>query len=259
MRARGGRQRWSRAVALARRVAPDDAWRADLADSLRDATGAAFVTVHTCHPGDLARVRHDSSPNTFDPFMRVLRERFLDRIEACGEGWRYALRRFGRVYAPLEAARDTELADEMRAYLAEADVDGYVVATLAADRRDPRSMCGIVVLGGPEPAATLLDRTGGELRAVARAASRTLVGALALARGVGVEPPSRAGHGPPLARLTPRERDVARLLADGYSNLNAAARLGVSPQTVGVHARNLYRKLGVHSRVELANLLRAPV
>lgn len=253
MRSKGGRQRWRRTVELAQRVAPDDVWRADLADALRDASGAAFVTVHTCHPGDLARVRHDSSPGTFDPFMRTLRHRYLDRIEACGEGWRYALQRFGRVYAPLEAARDAELAAEMRAYLAEADVDGYAVATLAADRRDPRSMCGIIVLGGAEPAATLLERTGDELRAVALAASRTLNGALALVRGVGLAAPSPSA----LTPLTPRERDVARLLADGYSNLNAAARLGVSPQTVGVHARNLYRKLRVHSRVELANLLRA--
>jgi DNA-binding CsgD family transcriptional regulator len=57
------------------------------------------------------------------------------------------------------------------------------------------------------------------------------------------------------AALTPTELDVARLLGQGLTNRAAAERLYISPNTVGTHARNVFRKLGVRSRAELASLL----
>lgn len=51
--------------------------------------------------------------------------------------------------------------------------------------------------------------------------------------------------------LTPREREVLALLADGLSMREAAARLGRSARTVQVHACNLMQKLGVHQRAQL--------
>jgi len=47
--------------------------------------------------------------------------------------------------------------------------------------------------------------------------------------------------------LTPREIDVLRLLAGGSSYCQAAAHLGISPNTVITHIKNLYRKLEVHN------------
>lgn len=52
------------------------------------------------------------------------------------------------------------------------------------------------------------------------------------------------------AELTPREREVLRLLAEGLSNKAIARALGVSPRTVNFHLDNLYAKLGVASRTE---------
>ena len=52
------------------------------------------------------------------------------------------------------------------------------------------------------------------------------------------------------AELTPREREVLRLLAEGMSNKAIARALGVSPRTVNFHLDNLYAKLGVASRTE---------
>lgn len=47
--------------------------------------------------------------------------------------------------------------------------------------------------------------------------------------------------------LTPRERDVLRLLGCGCTQAQIAARLGVSPNTVISHLKNAYRKLDVHN------------
>ena len=47
--------------------------------------------------------------------------------------------------------------------------------------------------------------------------------------------------------LTPREREVLRLLGGGCTQAQIAARLGVSPNTVISHLKNAYRKLDVHS------------
>ena len=48
--------------------------------------------------------------------------------------------------------------------------------------------------------------------------------------------------------LTPRERDVLALLAEGLSNKRAARELGVSESTVKFHVQAVYSKLGVQSR-----------
>ncbi|WP_405593272.1 AAA family ATPase [Streptomyces sp. NBC_01092] len=55
------------------------------------------------------------------------------------------------------------------------------------------------------------------------------------------------------ASLTAAERRVALLIADGHSNRSAAGELGVSVNTVGTHLRMVFSKLGVQSRVQLAN------
>ena len=53
-------------------------------------------------------------------------------------------------------------------------------------------------------------------------------------------------------RLTPQERRVARLVADGATNREAATALFVSQKTIEYHLRHVYRKLGIRSRSELA-------
>jgi DNA-binding NarL/FixJ family response regulator len=52
---------------------------------------------------------------------------------------------------------------------------------------------------------------------------------------------------PPGGRITPRERELACLLADGYSSKEAAAVLGISVKTAETHRASLLRKLGARN------------
>ena len=54
--------------------------------------------------------------------------------------------------------------------------------------------------------------------------------------------------------LTPREADVLELLQEGATNAQIAQTLSIGVETVRTHARNIYRKLGIGSRRELARL-----
>ena len=69
---------------------------------------------------------------------------------------------------------------------------------------------------------------------------------------------ARRGHGgrkrpaSGWSALTPAERDVVRLVGEGLANNDIAARLFISPRTVQSHLTHVYNKLGVSSRVQLA-------
>jgi len=63
---------------------------------------------------------------------------------------------------------------------------------------------------------------------------------------------------PGWADLTDTQRMVAELVMEGLTNRGAGAQLFLSPHTVDFHLRQIYRKLGVRSRVELARLAGPP-
>jgi non-specific serine/threonine protein kinase len=82
--------------------------------------------------------------------------------------------------------------------------------------------------------------------AAAWAAGRALGLEEAIDEGLAVAAPAAEAPANP---LSPREREVLRLLAAGYSNRAIAAALFISPETVKVHVRSVLAKLGVESRV----------
>jgi DNA-binding CsgD family transcriptional regulator len=64
------------------------------------------------------------------------------------------------------------------------------------------------------------------------------------------------GRAPSRAELTPAERQVAVLVAQGHRTKEVAAQLFLSPKTVEGHLSRIYGKLGVRSRAELAHMFR---
>ena len=89
--------------------------------------------------------------------------------------------------------------------------------------------------------------------------ARDIINAIHLAsRGMNVLPrtakPGERPEVPGPDLLTPREADVLERLQDGRTNAQIANELSIGVETVRTHARNIYRKLGISSRRELASL-----
>jgi PAS domain S-box-containing protein len=61
---------------------------------------------------------------------------------------------------------------------------------------------------------------------------------------------------PPHPSLTPRQTEILRLLARGYSTRQMAEELHISTETVRNHVRHVLRTLGVHSRLEAVAVAR---
>ncbi len=98
---------------------------------------------------------------------------------------------------------------------------------------------------------------------VKRAAAHELLSAIrAVARGESYLHPSivkvvlggylqRMEHGQEEPLLTEREREIVRLIAEGYKNREIASRLNISLKTVETHRANIMQKLNISDRVQL--------
>jgi DNA-binding NarL/FixJ family response regulator len=74
--------------------------------------------------------------------------------------------------------------------------------------------------------------------------------ALESAEACASHPPAEIAHEDP---LTPREREVAALVARGLSNREIASLLVVSEGTAGNHVQHILEKLGFHTRAQIAS------
>jgi DNA-binding NarL/FixJ family response regulator len=97
---------------------------------------------------------------------------------------------------------------------------------------------------------------------------RDIINAIHLAsRGMRVLPRSTSAPSDPAERfdylpeadiLTAREAEVLQLLQEGMTNAQIADQLTIGLETVRTHARNIYRKLGISTRRDLARFARNP-
>lgn len=64
-------------------------------------------------------------------------------------------------------------------------------------------------------------------------------------------PAAQTGNGGSIEPLTPRETQIARLVADGFVNKEIASKLSISEWTVSTHMRRIFAKLGVETRAAM--------
>jgi DNA-binding CsgD family transcriptional regulator len=145
--------------------------------------------------------------------------------------------------------------------LVEHDV-GALLAAVEAHRAGPRPLerglaCGEAAValaqrGDRASAVTLLDEA--RLTLSALGARHDLVRTVSAARQAGLRPGRRPGERPAygVAALTPAERVVAELVAEGLTNPEIGDRLFVSRNTVRTHVSRALSKLKCRSRSELA-------
>lgn len=145
-------------------------------------------------------------------------------------------------------------------------VDGSVFLTNTAAARLFTSADHAALWKTASAAAT---RRSHEPIAVATASGGTVEGTIEVVRDL--QPPAYLVHVRSSARgtghsrrphfgadaLTDSERALADFVAEGYTNREIASRLFLSPHTVDAHLRQIFRKLGINSRVDLTRLVAA--
>ncbi|MDP8903970.1 MAG: response regulator transcription factor [Chloroflexota bacterium] len=158
----------------------------------------------------------------------------------------------------LDVVTTGQTVEDARAILARGDVDvvlldvrlGTVRGLAALDpKEEPRRPAVVVLTAYAYPqyarAALQLGASGFVLK---DAPVEELIEALRRTAAGGTSFALEASSGLPLSA---RELDVVALVADGRSNDEIAARLGIAPSTVETHLRRMYERLGVASRTEL--------
>jgi DNA-binding NarL/FixJ family response regulator len=115
--------------------------------------------------------------------------------------------------------------------LREVHGQGLPIVFVSADRTEPSDRVAGLLLGGDDYIAKPIEPD--ELLARVR---RHLL-RLETWNGAGV-------------RLTTREHQVLKLLADGLGPTEISAELGISQKTVATHVEHIYAKLGVHTRAQ---------
>jgi DNA-binding CsgD family transcriptional regulator len=198
---------------------------------------------------DIADVDVMPGPELVECYLRVGRDEQAGEVaEAYGEharakGQPWALARAARCRGMLAAGDELEATFEQALELHARTPDGFETARTrlaygARLRRErkrvkAREQLRAALEGfeglGAHPWA---DQAGAELAATGESARRRDVSTL--------------------DQLTPQELQIARLLAGGMTTREAAAAVFLSPKTIEYHLGHVYRKLGIHSREELA-------
>jgi ATP/maltotriose-dependent transcriptional regulator MalT len=148
-----------------------------------------------------------------------------------------------------DTAAERALASALAADEVGAPVEAALSRTLAAR--------ALAQARQPERAVAELQRAAAELHADGALRYRAAAERELRRLGHHVHRRTRAGklNGVGIETLTERERQVARLVVDRKTNPEIAAELFLSPKTVETHIRNMFRKLDVVSRVEIARAI----
>ena len=133
-----------------------------------------------------------------------------------------------------------------------------IEATKEVLRARPRTKVIIFTAHAQPDLLTLALRAGASGYVLKSAPSEDIARAIEVVAGggtfVGTELGQGAGEVEKLLELTPREREILELLAEGLRVKQIADRLSLSPATVHTHVRNAIAKLEVDTRTEAVAL-----
>jgi len=137
-------------------------------------------------------------------------------------------------------------------------IKGTEVIAALRDRTAPPKVLVLTAYNDGESLRSALDAGADGLALKTESPQQTLTAIRQVHAGQLVFPQAarrwidgRAGAGAP-GELTPREREVWALVANGLTNPQIAERLGLSDNTVKFHVQHLFSKLGVKNRTEAA-------
>lgn len=131
------------------------------------------------------------------------------------------------------------------------DSDELVLGALRA------GALGFVLKDTPPPQIAAAVRTVADGNpALSPAATTRLIAAATGPQSTDARAGARKAAEEQLSALTERERDTAKAIAAGLDNREIAQRLHISIATVKAHTSNLFTKLGVENRVQIALLIR---
>jgi DNA-binding NarL/FixJ family response regulator len=97
----------------------------------------------------------------------------------------------------------------------------------------------------PERAGYLMKERVGRVEQLLDAVERVAAGECVVDSAVVTELLARRRQVDPLDELTPREREILALMAEGRSNQGICRTLWLSPKTVETHIRGAFAKLGI--------------
>ena len=102
----------------------------------------------------------------------------------------------------------------------------------------------------PEGVGYLMKERVGRVQQLLDAVERVAAGECVVDRAVVDELLARRRRVDPIAELTPREREIVALMAEGRSNQGICRALWLSPKTVETHIRSAFAKLGIREAPE---------
>jgi len=118
------------------------------------------------------------------------------------------------------------------------------ITTCACDVRDQDSLARLAD-GGAHLGYLLKDRVA-DIDTFLEAADRVAEGGLVLDPEVVAQVLGRGRKADPVAQLSPREREVLGLMAEGHTNAGIAKRLVVTEGAIEKHTQRIFSKLGLH-------------
>jgi DNA-binding NarL/FixJ family response regulator len=102
----------------------------------------------------------------------------------------------------------------------------------------------------PERVGYLLKERVGRVEQLLDAVERVAAGECVIDRAIVDELLARRRHADPIEDLTPREKEILALMAEGRSNQGICRALWLSPKTVETHIRGAFSKLGISAAPE---------